>query len=219
MCRSVELRLREQQVSGNASPVPLATYRMESTGSGRVMNQGRKLTCGLVFVCCNPKVTMQLLKTVFGNGQGVQRNRLTKFVNLLAEMQRVHTASKAVSLMTEQGVLQGVWSLEMLASESVCKDIMELIVPWLPDAIVLVKAESSQLEKRLAFRKLGQSTFDQLRGAELTLAIKRGEDKLARIIDIWTSLKPGGRRLDFTNETDNDAGELYAWLVNQLAGN
>lgn len=218
LCRSVEFQLQSEKDRGAVSPLPLTTPWMKAPYAGHVTNTVRKIVGATVFACCHPRTTRSLQKLVFGQGQKIQRNRTTKFINLLSEMQRLHAAGAKRSLMTEQGVLQGVWSLEMLASTTICEQLMELIIPWLPDAIVVVKAETSQLEQQLAFRELGQSTFDQLRGRKLSLAIRRGEENMARILELWARLKPEGRRLDFHNEPDNDAAILFSWLSTQVRG-
>ena len=216
LCRSVEAQLLGEIAHGENSPLPLTTPALVSPNEGKLANGGKKLARAIAFSCRHPAAAMRLRQLIFSDGQGIQRNRLTKYVNLLSEMRRMHSRKTATSLLTEQGVLQGIWSLEMLASGSICERLLQLTVPWLPDAIIVVQAERSQHEMQLAMRKLGQSNFDRLRGKQLSLAIERGEDNLNRIVALWSQLRPDGRRLIVNNEPERDAAFLYVWLSKQL---
>ncbi|MFK7861603.1 MAG: hypothetical protein AB8B64_22505 [Granulosicoccus sp.] len=217
LCRSVEEKILEQKAHPESGSLPLTTPWLASPHSSRLSGTLRKVARASAFASLHPAIVSRLFKVVFGNGQGFQKNRCTKYLNLLAEMQHLHDTNAPTSLLTEQGVLQGVWSLQMLTHETTYDQIMRLIIPWLPDAIVVVVAESSQHEKQLVFRELGQSTFDRLQGEKLYNAIEQGELNLARILELWTELRPDGKRLDFDNEPDNDARELFSWLSSQLS--
>ncbi|MFK7994601.1 MAG: hypothetical protein AB8B87_10720 [Granulosicoccus sp.] len=216
LCRSVEEKILHEKALKKSGALPLTTPWLESSNPGRLLSTLRKLVRASTIACTHPATALKLFKVVFGNGQGFQKNRCTKYLNLMAEMQCLHKAGATTSLLTEQGVLQGVWSLEMLAETPVYDQIMRLIIPWLPDAIVVVEADSSQHKEQLTYRELGQSTFDQMRGEALSRAINQGEYNLIKILALWAELRPAGKRLNFNNEPDNDAQILFDWLSEQL---
>ena len=216
LCRSIEAHLLDGKVHEEKVPLPLTTPALVSPNDAWLVNIGKKLARASAFSCQHPLTAVRLWRLIFGDGQGIRRNRATKYVNLLSEMQRIRTRQAASSLLTEQGVLQGIWSLEMLALDSICEMLMQLTRPWLPDAIIVVRAARTQHKTQLAMRKLGKSNFDQLRGRQLSQAIDQGEDSLEKILALWSQLKPDGRRLDVNNEPERDAALLYAWLAKQL---
>ena len=216
LCRSIEAHLLDDRVHEGKAPLPLITPALVSPNDAWLANVGKKLARALAFSCRHPLTAVRLWRSIFGHGEEIERNRATKYINLLSELQRMHTRKATCSLLTEQGVLQAIWSLEMLALGSICETLMQLTLPWLPDAIIVVRASRTQHEKQIARRKLGKSNFDQLRGRQLSLAIDRGEDSLEKILALWSTLIPDGRRLDIDNEPERDAALLYAWLAKQL---
>jgi len=216
LCRSIEEKILDEKQHNKNNELPMTTSWLAAPHSGRLSINVRKLIRALTFTCLHPSTTVKLFKVVFSSRQDLQINRCTKYLNLLGEMQHLHGSNAATSLLTEQGVLQGVWSLEMLARQSIHDQIMRLIVPWLPDAIVFVAAESSQHKKQLVYRELGQSMFDRLQGEELAEAIEQGEYNLTRILELWSELRPDGERLDFINEPGTDASTLFNWLASRV---
>lgn len=216
LCRSIEGIILDDKRHNQRANLPLTTPRLAAPRAGNLSTTSGKLVRACTFACLHPATALRLFKIVFASRHDIQKNRCTKYLNLLAEMQHLHNPNETTSLLTEQGVLQGVWSLEMLARQPVYEQIMRLINPWLPDAIVLVVAESSQHKKQLVYRELGQSMFDRLQGDKLSDAIEQGEHNLKKIVELWCELRPDGERLNFINEPDTDAKKLFSWLSSQL---
>jgi hypothetical protein len=191
----------------------LTTPQLKSPEGRELSNSLAKLWRAGVFSIENPALVGRLTRTVIRQRTDLRRNNCSKLVNLLSEMKRSDSASSSQSLITEQGVLQGIWSLEMLSQHSVHEELMRHCVDWLPDVVVVVDAERKQYEEQLTRRKTGKSGFDRLKGAELKRAIERGDEKLDQILSLWADLIPDCRRLDFDNRTGNDAKHVYDWLA------
>lgn len=211
LCRSIESRIRAE----TAAPA-LNTPQLNMPEIRPLFGSAAKLWRAWVFSMAHPVVAGRLFSSVIPQWTDLQRNRCSKLVNLLSEMQRSNSAPSSHSLMTEQGVLQGIWSLEMLSESSLYSDIMHHCIRWLPDVVIVIDAELVQHEKQLTHRKMGKSGFDRLHGAELRRAIERGDEKLDHILSLWTELMPECHRLDFDNRTGRDAKFLYDWLADLL---
>ena len=159
VCRSVEAVLLQEKARLKNTSLPLTSSRLISPNTTWWSDSVKKVARAFAFICSHPLTAFRLLRLILGNGQGFQRNRTTKYVNLLSEMQRLHPAHAQSSLLTDQGVLQAIWSLEMLASSTIYQGIMQLTKPWLPDVIILILAESSQHEKTTGITKNGSKCF------------------------------------------------------------
>lgn len=207
ICRVIEKKIIRQ-------PDPLALTTPGLDKSFRQMFPDNVLKTGRAgyFFMRNPSTTWRLGREVFRGKGSLRIGRCTKFVNLLSECQRTQAADRSNSLLTEQGVLQGIWSLEMMAEVSVHRHLMEISIRWLPDAVILVDAEPTQNKHQLQHRQRGQSTFDRLHDEELAQAIERGNLIRDEIVTLWAELVPNGHYLYYKNQPQGDVHHVFDWL-------
>ena len=216
MGKSFLCRAMEKQIKRELNPFALTTPVIDKPYKRILPDTFRKLWRAGIFLMRNPTISWALLREVFRGRDSVRISRCKKFINLLSEFQRSYVADRSNSLMTEQGVLQAIWSLEMLADESVYERVMRRSTRWLPDAVILVEAELTQNRDQLERRKGGRSAFDRLHGEELSKAIERGNLKRHQILSLWAELVPDGHRLDFKNYPGRDTKFVFDWLVAHL---
>lgn len=211
LCRAIE-----EQIKREPDSLALTTPVFDNPVKRMLPNNLRKVWRAGVFIMRNPVTALSLYREVFKGRGALKFARCTKFVNLLSELQRNDAADRSNSLMTDQGVLQGIWSLEMMAKESLYQRIMQISTKWLPDVVILVEADLTQNRQQLERRTRGKSTFDRMRGEELLEAIERGELNRDEILSRWAKLVPDGQRLDYTNQTGSDTRIVFDWLVARL---
>ena len=211
ICRDIEERIER-----SPDPLTLTTPVFDRLYLRLLPDSIRKVCRAGMFLMHNPRTVNNLYQEVFKGKGSLCVARSTKFINLLSECQRSHAANKSNSLMTDQGVLQGIWSLEMLAEESLHQRLMQIAIPWLPDVVILVDADSSQNKQQLEHRKNGKSRFDRMQGEELRMAMELGKLKRDDILAQWGEMVPHGHRLDFMNQPGSDAQLLFDWLTDRL---
>lgn len=211
LCRAIEVHITRE-----LNPLALTTPVFDRPFKRLLPNTLRKLVRACLFCVRNPATTWRLQHVIFKGWRGYRFGRCKKFVNLLSEFQRSNAADTSNSLMTEQGVLQAIWSLEMMAEISIYQQVMELCMNWLPDAVILVEADLTQNRRQLKQRKRGKSAFDRLSGEELVNAIERGNQTRDKILSMWMELMPDAHRLDYTNTPEGDTRYVFDWLVARL---
>jgi hypothetical protein len=211
LCRAIEEHIKRE-----LNPLSLTTPVFDKPYKRLWPNTLRKVWRAGLFTLRNPGATQQLWHVVFQGWKSLQPARCKKFVNLLSEFQRSYAADRSHSLLTEQGVLQGIWSLEMIADETVYERIMRISARWLPDAVILVVADQNQNRRQLKHRTRGRSAFDRLRGEELMQAMERGNTARNAILSLWGELVPRGNRLDFQNQPGSDTHYVFDWLASHL---
>ena len=211
ICRDIE-----ERIDRSPDPLALTTPVFDRLYLRILPDSIRKVWRAGMFLIHNPRTVANLYREVFKGKGSLCIARCTKFVNLLSECQRSQAAHKSKPLMTDQGVLQGIWSLEMLAEESLQQRLMQISSPWLPDVVILVDADPSQNKQQLKHRKNGKSRFDRMQGEELRTAMELGKLKRDDILALWGEMVPKGHRLDFMNQPGSDARLVFDWLTDRL---
>lgn len=216
MGKSYICRAIEEQIKVELNPVALTTPVFDKRIIRMLPDTLRKIMRAGLFFARNPATTLNLYYEIFKGKSAPQIGSRKKFVNLLSELQRSSGVDKSISLMTDQGVLQGIWSLEMLADESVYRRLMQISVRWLPDAVILVEADMRQNKQQIEHRTQGRSSFDRLQGEELLEAIERGNQSRDKLLSHWTELVPAGHYLNYRNNPGSDTRVIYDWLVARI---
>lgn len=164
------------------------------------------------FAATHPGTTGKLLLAIRPKTRILSGGPLSKLVNLLAETDRSARISPSETWISEQGVLQAVWSLEMRSDESVRAELLEALSRWLPERVVFVETDRAEYESRLKRRKGGRSHFDRLNDGGLPEAIERGSRRTHEILDVWALHVPDGDRLDFWNGRDARVMDIVEWI-------
>lgn len=156
----------------------------------------------LALAICNDEGALGLLR----------HGRPSKFVNLLSEADRSERVPPSEIRVSEQGVLQAIWSLEMRSGEPLHAELLHVLARWLPEAVVLVEADRAEYESRLRGRERGRSHFDRLGDERLPEAIERGMRGMRAILELWALHVPDADRLDFWNGGDARARDIAEWI-------
>lgn len=172
----------------------------------------QKLRSAGLFALRYPRLTTRLVGHIRTGGSVLRLRRIRKLVNLCAELLIADRVDDHVLRLCEQGVLQAVWSLEMISERSVQAALLPEIVDWLPDRVVYVQTGRLQIEKQLRDRVFGRSHFDRLDDRALRLAMDKGEARMRRILETRERLMPGSALLVLQNVPGGDR-RLAAWIV------
>ena len=176
---------------------------------------GGKLWRAARFAAVHVGTTGRLVLAI-RSGEGIlgllRCGRPSKLVNLLSEADRSARASPSEIRISEQGVLQAVWSLEMRSGQPLHAELVRLLARWLPEVVVLVEADRAEYESRLRRRERGRSHFDRLGSERLPEAIERGLRGTREILEVWALHVPGAERLDFWNGGDARAEDIAEWV-------
>ena len=210
LSRCVERQLAVRRAGGTF----FTTYTGE-TQSRFPLELTFKILRATRFVATHAVTGLALFAIVRSSRAGLRYRTLTKFVNLLAELDRASRTSPATVRVSEQGVLQAIWSLEMLTPESIHRPLMRESERWLPEAIVFVDLDRERHVRRLRQREKGRSRFDRLSDEELPGEMARGLLEMRAILLEWRRHLPDGARLDFSNDGDGeaDAASIVDWLA------
>ena len=213
LCRSLE----DVYAARVSTPVRVLVER-DTAGLGALRRQLEKLWRAARFAAAHPGTTGRLARAVGPVGRMIHRGRLSKLVNLLAEVHRSSRGSRSTTWISEQGVLQAVWSLEMRCDDSVHTALIETLAPWLPDRVVFVASERPEHESRLRGRERGRSHFDRLAVDRLPEAIERGSRHAREILETWTRHVPRADRLDFRNDGPVRGDDIVDWVDGRRGG-
>jgi len=171
-----------------------------------------KLWRAMRFATMHASITLKLVRTLRTRCPILHGGRLSKLVNLLSEADRSVCAGPLETMISEQGVLQAIWSLEMRSDESVHAELLAVLKRWLPDHVVFVRVERQEHETRLRRRENGKSQFDRLAPDRLPEAIECGLRRTDEILDVWASRVHGAERLDFHNDRGARVGDIVGWV-------
>jgi hypothetical protein len=167
------------------------------------------------FAILHPKVAIHATRWLLVKGQISFREFVSKSVNLFSELDIADHAEG--SLVSDQAVLQAMWSLRLRSrSAENWQELLRMLSPWLPSAVVYVVVEREENIRRLADRKDGRSLFDFLPANKLEAELDRGSELLNSLLDEWRALGGSGRELRILNERDCDvqakASSVVAFL-------
>lgn len=184
----------------------------QTTALGNLASVVAKLHRATRFTVMHPRTTGKLILAIFSKGSIRLNGRLSKIANLLSEADRSCRAPPSKLLISEQGVLQAVWSLEMRSDEPVYAELLEALCWCLPERVVFVEVDAKEYVSRLEGRNAGRSHFDRLQAGGLPEAMERGLQHTHEILDSWAVHIPGGDRLDFWNGQNVQIGDIADWV-------
>jgi len=163
-----------------------------------------------------PRKVIEIMSFVQRSQQRSRLEQLTKSVNLFAELSHASRYDVAKLVMSEQGLLQAIWSLALRARRPPSEELLVAVRDWLPSVLVLVEAaDPEQNVQRLRLRTDGRSRFDDLSGAQLLAELERGRILLHEILDHWSKLMPDGACYRIVNDTELQSEQLTDWIVEQ----
>jgi len=179
----------------------------------RLVSLGLKTYHALIFVLPNPRKAIHITKTVFQTTQRSRIQKVTKLINLLSELGRSQKTKINQLMISEQGVLQAIWSLQLHASQSIFHDLLVVCKDWLPSAAIMVRSPSTEVNcLRLRSRVNGQSRFDRMNLEELTAELERGERLWQDVKQDLDSVSPQLEWVEFINSEKDSSRSLAEWI-------
>jgi len=132
-------------------------------------------------------------------GIRIKRQQFTKLINLFAELQKVDSTN--MNVMTEQGVLQAIWSLEMQCKEEVASWLVNVYSRWLPSKVLIIEPPNFEFYvEQLSHRKSGRSQFDSLAKNEIALSMGRANNAVENILQLAKSERPNLKVMKLIND-------------------
>ena len=168
-----------------------------------------------VFVLRHPRCSVRAAKVILKSRQCSGLDLLRKSVNLFAELRYLDACGE--SAISEQGVLQAVWSIDFRAKRRSHPELLRAIKDWLPNSIVEVEADKAVICERLADRERGRSRLDGKQGESLMEELDEGSLLLGEILQSWRQLMPTGRRLTVSNAEDADVNQVLGTVRRWIA--
>ena len=171
----------------------------------------KKIINAALFFICHPKVALCCIRISKQHGVRSTKQLVTKLINLLSELQRAKKTRRY--RVTEQGVLQAVWSLELLSTGQLAEDLLLTLAKWLPEGVILVEPPNDQLYmEQLVGRENGQSRFDAMDQTEVSDSLQEAREAIIRIMEIVQSIGVGARVLKLINDHQLDVADTAQWL-------
>lgn len=171
----------------------------------RAVVQRRKVRDAVFFTVRHPRTTASLTGVVRRSRQKQAREGVTKLVNLLAELHRAGSGSDL--RISEQGVLQAIWSLGLRASKSPTQTLLQHCRPWLPHTALLVTVDRDEVARRLGDRDAGRSRLDGAPAHVVDLELARGDQLMEQLLTLWEGLDADHRVIELTNARNADPME------------
>ncbi len=176
-----------------------------------IWSQLAKLFGASGFVIRHPLEAFRIAGVVQKSGQRSKRHMVTKSLNLLAELGRFDSPRNG--LISDQGVLQAVWSIALHARRQVIDELLGAARPWLPTAAIRVDVGRSELIRRLGERERGHSRFDRLQGEDLAKALDRSADLLGDILRTWENMVPTAKHVLIENPRGSQAADVLSPVI------
>ncbi|MEX2579876.1 MAG: hypothetical protein WD342_12530 [Verrucomicrobiales bacterium] len=181
----------------------------------RVKVLGSKILHASLFLVLRPATAFHFVSLVRTSGQASRRKGAAKTLNLFSEIGRELRHRGEISV-REQGVLQAVWSVALGADSPDTAGLLHSAAAYLPDFVVHVEAERSELHRRLERRASGRSRMDGLSAAQREPLLQKGDLLFSEIIAEWQRLDPHHRYLKIQNPDGSDADALAALVFEAL---
>ncbi len=156
----------------------------------------------LIFLLKNTGTGVNVIRVCLSSATDNRRMIFRKLINLFSELNIAsqNKQSRRRMFINEQGVLQGVWSLTICASDGDARKIVELVENWLPDIVVYVVTEQPEVHaERLKSRETRLSRFDGLSKEEIYLFQQRGKKRVDEIVADCQSVKRSCRQIVYLN--------------------
>jgi hypothetical protein len=205
LCSGVAAAAGERGIDSLETTPPVDDQAMAKVRIGKI---GRAVG----FALLHPLISARLGKIIVSSGQQSFSGLATKGINLLSELKRFGGAGRGMRL-SDQGVVQAVWSIGFRAKKPVAKTLLTVVERWLPATLVMVEVDRGSNIEQLASRVNGHSLFDRLPPAELKEAMERGAAFLSEIVGYWSELVPAGQLVRFPEDCGAEPGKLLDLLV------
>jgi hypothetical protein len=205
LCSGVAAAAGERGFDSLETPPPVDDQSMVKVRIGKI---GRAVG----FTLLHPLTSARLAGTVLTSGQSSFSGMFTKGINLLSELKRFGGVNRGVRL-SDQGVVQAVWSIGFRAEKPDAKRLLTAVARWLPATLVMVEVDRGSNVEQLASRENGHSLFDRLPPDELKDAMERGSAFLSEIVGYWSELVPAGQLIRYPDDCGADPGTLLELLV------
>jgi len=139
-------------------------------------------------------------------------------VNLFAELYKSETDNHAVVI--EQGILQAIWSLEMLSDRNIAEALVDVYCRWLPSRVIVIEPPDSQFYiKHLTARDQGRSQFDTLGEDEIKQSLSCANNATENILNLVTKKRPEIETLRLINDHQVDIALIDQWICSELGVN
>lgn len=171
-----------------------------------------KISRAAAFALLHPLLSVRLGLIVVLSGQSSFSGMFTKGINLLSELKRFGSRGRGIRL-SDQGVVQAVWSIGFRAKKPVAEKLLNAVQRWLPGTLVVIEVDRGSNIEQLATRENGHSLFDRLPADELKDAMDRGSAFLAELIGYWGELVPAGQLIRYPEDCGSGSDDLLDLLV------
>lgn len=160
-----------------------------------------KYVCALLFLLTRTRYSLLALSIIFRMKPVSRRRQITKTINILSELRRIDSSSTAVPIVIEQGLLQAIWSLEMLNTLPVADSLMRTLSLWLPLTVIVIEIPNRELYlERLSNRKGGQSYFDRLSREQVIAELESGDNVIQQILALLILYQPEANIVRLAND-------------------
>tara|TARA_R110000850_G_scaffold3926_6_gene18686 strand:+ start:585 stop:1325 length:741 start_codon:yes stop_codon:yes gene_type:complete len=207
LCRELGHLLSNKE----GSPMIGDTVSLSADEQNWFCSQISKLFGASLFAMRHPLAAFRITQIIRKSGQKSKRHMVTKSLNLLAELRRIDSPRNGS--ISEQGVLQAVWSIALDARQEVIDKLLVAARPWLPTTAISVDVDSSELIPRLGGRERGRSRFDRLEPADLADALKRGAVLLEEVLQNWEMIVPNAQRITIQNPRGAEAADVLSPVI------
>ncbi|MFT4549580.1 MAG: hypothetical protein ACI8XO_002451 [Verrucomicrobiales bacterium] len=167
------------------------------------------------FAIRHPVLASRIVRIIQRSGQASKRHVVTKSINLFAELTRCEKFRNR--LVSEQGVLQAIWSVALRARRPVIDDLVTLALPWLPTIIVQVDVDRAEHLRRLDEREGGRSRLDRMEGQALSEELDRGAVLLAEIVRSCERLVPSAQWHRVENLSNRDSFQVLRPVIEAIS--
>ncbi len=192
--------------------------RRPADEQSRLTARAGKLIRAQRFARRHPVVATRAARWMRRTGQESARDFVTKTINLFSELD--FSDRTRGTIVHDQGVLQAIWSFMLRAQKPAkWRELLEILRPWLPSAVIYVVVERDENVRRLAARRTGLSRFDCLPPHELETELERGGQLLDALVADWRELVIGGRESRISNCHDCDLEEALSSVTVLLREN
>lgn len=172
---------------------------------------GAKVSRAVRFAMRHPRVAGKIRRILKTSGQSDRRQLLTKTINLYSELHRSNGKNGA-TLVSEQGVIQAVWSLALRSKKPIAGELLLTVRAWLPDTCAMVECEREEHLRRLGSRANGQSRYDGVSNEKLEAEIDHGAALLDEILATRNAMQPQGKTVRLRSDAEFDGERLITAL-------
>ena len=170
-----------------------------------------KLRYSAMFLITHPRAVWRIVGISKKHGTKSKSQYITKLINLFAELRK--SATEKGHVVIEQGVIQAVWSLEMLSQSDIANELLDEVLNWLPAGVILVEPPDYQFYvEQLSNREQGRSHFDTLNEEEIKQSLDTADKAIQNILELTDSKKADLKVLRLVNDHRLDVAVTGQWI-------